>query len=590
MAIAFIVLCLVVALVGAGPADAPAALPRTATTGATEPDGPGGVGRLAPLVFQGLRPPIPFEGSDGKTHLTYVVTIQSAGPVPVRIDKVSVLDAKSGKVISSVSGKMLESRLGLPGIEWKHCGPHLQCAHVPVPLNWSHPDGRQIQLKVARHLAGRPGRRIGTLFASPGGPGESGFGLVAGSGAELDAIGQGRFNIVGFDPRGTNGSTRIRCFRSHRGLVRFWRGTKIPETTAESNAFNRKAAELARRCGAVGGPLLRHVSTAESARDLDYLRRLLGLRRISFLGLSYGTYLGETYANLFPDRLRAMLLDGVVDPVAWPKGAEARLAGNVASSDEVFARFQSLCQAAGPSRCVLAAHGPVKVGIEELFARLRLGPIPAPAAKPPGELTYTDLLLSLFEPVRSPEEWPQLAEELDAAEGGDGSALEMRARLMRSPQGWSAVTTSAAIQCADGPAHRSAAEWPKVIARLEGISYLQGAVQGWWEWAPCASWPVRDPTRYTGPWDAKTRNPILLVGTRHDPNTGYANARRAARLLGNAVLLTHDGYGHLSFKDPSACVERAETRYLVHLVVPRRGTVCRSDHQPFDPDFGRPLP
>jgi pimeloyl-ACP methyl ester carboxylesterase len=466
-------------------------------------------------------------------------------------------------------------------IDWQHCGPRLQCAHVHVPLDWSRPDGRKIELKVARRLASRPGRRIGTLFASPGGPGESGFDLVAGSGAELDAIGQGRFDIVGFDPRGTNGSTRIRCFRDHQGLVRFWKGTRIPETTAESKAFSRKAADLARRCAAVSGPLLRHVSTADSARDVDYLRRLLGLRRISFLGLSYGTYLGETYANLFPGRVRAMILDGVVDPVAWAKGAEARLAAGVAPSDEVFERFESLCQTAGPARCALAVRGAVKPGVAQLMARLRQGPIPAPAAEPPGRLTYSDFLLSLFEPLRSPEEWPRLAEELAAAEGGDGSALEERARPIRSPRGWSAITTSAAIQCADGPAHRGAAEWPRVIGRLGSISYLQGAVQGWWEWAPCASWRVRDRGRYTGPWNARTRNPILVIGTRYDPNTSYANARRTARLLGNAVLLTHDGYGHLSFKDPSACVERAESAYLVHLEVPRPGTVCRADQQPF---------
>lgn len=468
-----------------------------------------------------------------------------------------------------------------PGIDWNPCGPRLQCAHVRVPLDWSRPHGRQIELKVARHLASHPGRRIGTLFASPGGPGESGFDLVTGSGGELDAIGQGRFDIVGFDPRGTNGSTRIRCFRSHRELVDFWRGTQIPETRAESAAFSRKAAALARRCGKVGGPLLRHVSTGDSARDLDHLRRLLGLRRISFLGLSYGTYLGQTYANLFPGRLRAMVLDGVVDPTTWSKGAEARLANTVSSSDEVFEQFESLCQGDGPTRCALAGQGSVRAGFDGLLARLRQGPIPAPAAEPPGKLTYNDLKLSLFEPMRSPEEWPQLAEEIAAAEGGDGSALEMRARPLRSPRAWSGITTSAAIQCADGPAHRGAAAWPQVIRRLERVSLLQGAVQGWWEWAPCASWPARDPGRYTGPWDVKTRNPVLVIGTRHDPNTGYANARRVAGLLGNAVLLTHDGYGHLSFKDPSACVERAETAYLVHLKTPPLGTVCASDRQPF---------
>jgi hypothetical protein len=275
-----------------------------------------------------------------------------------------------------------------------------------------------------------------------------------------------------------------------------------------------------------------------------------------------------------------MILDGVVDPTSWSKGAEARLGNAVSSSDEVFERFESLCQGAGAARCALAGHGSVKAGFEALLARLRQGPIPAPAAEPPGRLTYNDLKLSLFEPLRSPEEWPQLAEEIAAAEGGDGSALEMRARPVRSVRGWSAVTTSAAIQCADGPARRGAAAWPQVIRRLEGISFLQGAVQGWWEWAPCASWLARDPDRYSGPWDAKTRNPVLVIGTRYDPNTGYANARRVAGLLGNAVLLTHDGYGHLSFKDPSACVERAETAYLVHLAAPRPGTVSRSHHQP----------
>jgi pimeloyl-ACP methyl ester carboxylesterase len=467
------------------------------------------------------------------------------------------------------------------GIDWEHCGPRLQCADVRVPLNWADPGGRQIRLRVDRHLAGDPGRRIGTLFAAPGGPGESGAGLVANAGAELDAIGEGRFDIVGFDPRGTNGSTRIRCFRNHQALVRFWRGTGIPGTVAESKAFRRKTAELARRCGEVSGDLLRHVSTADVAHDLDYLRRLLSLRQISFIGFSYGTYLGETYANLFPGRVRAMVLDGVVDPVPWAKGAEARLASGVPSSDEVFERFESLCQVAGPARCALAVRGSVKAGIAALFARLRKGPIPAPNAEPPGSLTYGDLLLALFEPLRNPAEWPRLAEELDAAEGGDGSALEMRARPMRSPRGWSAVTTSAAIQCADGPAHRSSDEWPQVVGRLESLSKLQGAVQGWWEWAPCASWPVRDPGRYAGPWDAKTEIPILVIGTRHDPNTSYASARRTAHLLGNAVLLTHDGYGHLSFQDPSACVEKAETAYLVHLSPPPPGTVCKADRRPF---------
>lgn len=483
------------------------------------------------------------------------------------------------------------ARLAATGgrIAWRHCGRRLQCARIRVPLDWSHPGGRRIELAVARHLASRPGRRIGTLFVSPGGPGESGVDLVTGSGAELDAIGRGRFDVVGWDPRGTNASTPIRCFRSRRALDGFWKGTRIPETAAESRRFQRKSAALARRCGRVSGALLRHVSTADTARDLDHLRRLLGEPRASFLGFSYGTYLDQTYANMFPRRVRAMVLDGVVEPAAYAKGAEARVASSVAPSDAVFGRFESLCEAAGPERCALASRGPVKAGIDRLLARLRRGPVPAPSASPAGELTYADLLLALFEPIRNPGEWPRLAAELAAAEGGDGSALEARARAMRSPAAWSGVTTSAAIQCADGPARQPGRAWPRVIGHLEAISHLQGAVQGWWLWAPCASWPVRDRGRYAGPWNAETRNPILVIGTRHDPNTAYANARRVARRLGKAVLLTHDGYGHISFQDPSACLERAEAAYLVGLAVPRRGTVCASNRRPFAPEPGQPL-
>ena len=150
----------------------------------------------------------------------------------------------------------------------------------------------------------------------------------------------------------------------------------------------------------------------------------------------------------------------------------------------------------------------------------------------------------------------------------------------------SATTTSAAIQCVDGPADQSSRAWPRVIGKLERISRLQGRVQGWWEWAPCASWPVQAQDNYRGPWNASTPNPILLINQRYDPNTSYANAVRAERYLDNAVLLTHEGYGHLFFQDPSECVEKAMVDYLVDLITPPSGTVCQSDRQPFDPDFG----
>ncbi len=469
-------------------------------------------------------------------------------------------------------------------IHWQACGPRLECARIRVPLDWDNRHGRTIGLSVIRHPASDPAARIGSLFINPGGPGESGVSLVQGAGDELDSWGGGRFDVISWDPRGTNASTPVRCFRNQLGAAQFWRGATIPTDRNASTAFRRKTADLARRCGKISGRLLPHISTADTARDLDFLRRLVGDPQLTYVGLSYGTYLGQTYANMFPGRVRAMLLDGVVDPVAYSKGAEARTAGGLVGSDEVFDKFLSLCREAGSDRCALAGRRRTPASlIHQFFRHVRHRSVPAPSSEPPRELSYADLLLSQFQPMRSPESWPQDAVSLGEALAGDASTLRNAARPFLTPAGWEATTTSAAIQCADAPALRDSRAWPRVIGRFNRISRMQGRVQGWWLWAPCASWPVRGQDAYRGPWNASTPHPILLIGTRYDPNTAYVNAVRAQRLLGNAVLLTHDGYGHISYQDPSTCVDQARVRYLVHLVTPEPGSVCRSDNPPFPP-------
>lgn len=154
--------------------------------------------------------------------------------------------------------------------------------------------------------------------------------------------------------------------------------------------------------------------------------------------------------------------------------------------------------------------------------------------------------------------------------------------MSRTPAAFAEATKSASISCLDGPATQPVTDWPTVVGDLIAGSTMSGAIQGWWLWAPCASnWPVTSDDRYSGPWDAVTETPILLIGTRYDPNTSYQNAVRSEQLLGNAVLLTHQGYGHLSLQDPSACIEVARRRYLVDLEVPPPGTVCEADGKPF---------
>jgi pimeloyl-ACP methyl ester carboxylesterase len=475
-------------------------------------------------------------------------------------------------------------------IRWRHCGLRLDCSQVRVPLDWAHPGGPMITLAVIRHRASRPRGRIGTLFFNPGGPGVSGVDTLQDPQTSrlLDQAGGGRFDVVSWDTRGSGASTAVKCFRNQESARRFWGETTVPTTAAASGHYLAKAIAYARRCGQLSGRLLAHISSADTARDLDYLRSLFHQREITYLGWSYGTFLGQTYANMFPHRVRAMVLDAVVDAVKYVDGREASIANIGAPTNDVVEQFETLCQRAGPERCALARHGSVRVRVNELLARVRRAPIPAPHATPRGRLTYGELLTAFFPELRSPATWPDFARDLEAAVNGDGSALATQARK-NSPEGGSAPAP-VAIGCADSPTRHSTRAWPQVIGRLTALSPFAGPVLGWWLWAPCAAWPTRSAERYTGPWNARTKTPILVVGTTHDPNTSYANAQITARRLGNAVLLTHDGYGHISLTDPSVCTERAIMRYLVRLIAPRRGTVCQSDRQPFDPAFGEPLP
>lgn len=471
----------------------------------------------------------------------------------------------------------------LSRIAWTSCGERLACATVPVPLDWNYPNGAQIKLSVIRHRASKPELRIGTIFTNPGGPGDTGVGFVRGSGGDLDSFGAGRFDWIGWDPRGTYDSTPVHCFHSEALEAEFWKGVAIPSTPTESDSYVKLTRDLARKCGEVMGPVLSHISTTDTVRDLDRLRELVGEERITYVGLSYGTVIGQVYANMFPSRVRAMLLDGIVDPVQYMANAEARAANSSESTDEVFAKFLELCDLAGPDRCALSGHGESATRrVHRLFDQAKRAPIAAPQADPPGVLLYSDLLISSFAPLRSPSTWPAYARQLNAAVEGNASELANAAYLMRTPKAWNEVTKSSVISCLDSPATQAASAWPKVITELKKISTLAGPVQGWWLWAPCASnWPARSDQRFTGPWKARTAVPILLIGTRYDPNTAYRNAVRSEKLLGNAVLLTHEGFGHISVQDPSRCIEDARVSYLVDLKTPPPGTVCHADQKPF---------
>ena len=307
---------------------------------------------------------------------------------------------------------------------------------IRVPLDWDRPNGRTIRLALIRHLASKPEERIGTLFINPGGPGDTGVGLVHGDPDGLDAFGGGRFDVVSWDPRGTNASTRVHCFRSQRSESRFWAGVSVPTTNGASERLSAQDRRLA--------PALRRGQRLASAAHLDrrhrprprpparpdgrgeaHLRRPL-LRHLPRPDLRQHVPRPRPGDDAQRHRRRDQVLEGV----------RGEVAATVRPSDGVFDQFLSLCDSAGPERCALAGgRHTAAERFQRLLARTKRAPIPAPGALPPlsspQELGYGDLLLSQFPPVRAPRTWPTNAANLVAALRGDGSTLESGASRLR---------------------------------------------------------------------------------------------------------------------------------------------------------------
>ena len=364
-----------------------------------------------------------------------------------------------------------------------------------------------------------------SLFVQPGGPGDSAVETVQTRGAALDAMTGGRFDIVGWDIRGAGGTARVDCFGSETARGAFWTGVALPTTAAERRAYLATTTDLGRRCAARNGELLQHIATADTARDMDHLRRLVGDARLTYLGESYGTFIGQTYANLFPGRVRAMALDGLTDPVASARGTATTLSSGLDGTDEVLRQFAATCAAAGPERCALAGHGPVLPRILGLFDRLRRGPLPAPNASTPGELTYGEAMGALkYAILGHPALWPLGAAALEVAAQGDGSYVEEEALFDESELFHRFVEPGQAIICADSPARQRPSQWAGEVRSMERISVVGAIPLGWGMGAACTTWPAHAQDRYTGPWTARTRTPILLVNSRFDPNSPLSAA------------------------------------------------------------------
>ena len=463
-----------------------------------------------------------------------------------------------------------------------------------MPLDHDEPDGPTIDLALIRRPAGDPATRIGSLFTNPGGPGGSGVEFVRTATAQFAPEVQARFDIVGVDPRGVGGSTPLRCFADTAEQSAFFsRLSPAPVTPEEEKTSEDASIELGQRCAEQDAEIARHLSTADVARDLHLLMQAVGDEALNFYGASYGTYLGATFANLFPDDVRTLVLDGVVEPVAYT-GAEGdageptfvRARSNHGAS-ETLQEFLDLCAEVGETRCAFAAGGAPRTKFVELATAVRASPVPLPTATVPHgptELDYGLFIRNVISGLYLDVGWPLLGEALEVLHReADPTALaELLTRLQgpATPGYDNILEVQRAIICADTANPDDPSAWPELAAAADDETPFVG---GYWAYIsqPCAGWPIETEDAYPGPFGATTAGAALVIGTRFDPATPYRNAEILADTLPGARLLTMEGVGHTAFGQ-GACVAEMST-YLVSGEVPAEGATCVPGRRPFDP-------
>ncbi|WP_435270830.1 alpha/beta hydrolase [Streptomyces sp. 1222.5] len=471
---------------------------------------------------------------------------------------------------SAASSADLPASLTSQHLDWHRCkatgdakapGDDWRCATLKVPLDWAEPGGATIGLALIRARA-TGGDRLGSLLFNFGGPGGSGVNTMPYYAALASPL-RARYDLVSWDPRGVGRSEGIRC-RGDREIAAAEDVDATPDTPAEEKAYFEDATAFGRSCRKAAGRLLAHVSTTDTARDMDLMRQVLGDTRMHYFGISYGTELGGVYAHLFPKRVGRLILDAVVDPTADTVGhAENQTRGFQRALDDYL-------KSTGQD----PEQGSRKIA--DLLKRIDAEPLRMSSGR---RLTQTLAVTGIVLPLYSESRWPRLTGALESAEKGDGSQLLALADDYneRDSSGHYGTTSHSqrAISCLDDRQRPTAAETKRRLAEFERISPVFGDFLGWDSAGWCHGWPV--PGQFDTPEVAAPgAAPVLVVGNTGDPATPYEGARRMADELGRGVgvELTWKGEGHGAYGRGSDCVDSAVNAYLLKGTVPKDGTVC----------------
>ena len=479
-----------------------------------------------------------------------------------------------------------------PGsIEWGECNDdavtedELECATLEVPLDYSDPDGEQVALALVRAPA--TDDREGAILFNPGGPGGSGFDPIAYSGTFLQSeLGLEHFDLVGFDPRGVDRSGGIRCVDDEYLDAHLYLDD-TPDTDEEQRRLNEDRRGFDDKCTAKYGDTLRHYSTANTARDMDMIRGSIGDEQMSYIGISYGTYLGAVYATLFPERVRAMVLDSAFEPNG--DSVEEQYLTQLVGFEEAFNNWATWCE--GDPSCAFTA---ADVGAKWDALREELDANPVPGSD--GRLGNQSVMdTATFAALYSEAEWPVLADALAKVDQGDADPLFALADDYAGREDDGTFNTLfqsiAVISCASGIEDQPPPDPQALLdemrekaprfsrdTTLEDLQYDGGSCDGLMDDQPVVE------IAYDGD------GPIVVVGGTNDPATPYRWAEEMAAELGpNARLVTFTGEGHGQLL-ANSCITDLEAALLADLAVPDEGATCNPDPEIERPSWWDDLP
>jgi pimeloyl-ACP methyl ester carboxylesterase len=513
---------------------------------------------LVGAACSGSAPPVAVE-RDPSTTATSTAADSAADSIAASTTEPASTTAPTTAPTTTIAGAPE------PKIDWKPCGTELECGSLTVLLDHTDPSKGTIDLAVERRPARQRDARIGSLLVNPGGPGFPG--TVAAEQASFYFSKQllDRFDIVGWDPRGTGRSAPINCTDN---LDPFLIGVDVtPDTPAEVQQVANVEAVFDTGCAARSGAVLPYVSTQDSARDMDSLRRALGEDTISYFGYSYGSELGATWVTMFPSTVRAAVLDGAVDPNApWADDQLRQAVG----AERGFTTLMEAC-AADP-RCPFNNDGDPVGAYEALAAALEQRPLVVTRDRPP--VNETVLMYAVLSVLPDDSLSQDLYRALADAQHGDGRGLLALydGYVQRRADGTfsNVIEGYVAIGCLDYDGPTDQAAFSAIRKSINRAAPHLGVAYGYK--AACTRWPAKasPPLELT----AAGAGPILLVGTTGDAVTPIESTKALAESFEQGVLLTVEGFHHTGY-GVNQCSSDVVDAYLIDGTLPGAGTVCR---------------